>query len=536
MSKQIKFDCGCSFDYIDGSVVFSADLTKLNLSCEKTWDLISAGNTKGCFQLESRLGQMTAKKLKPQNIEQLSALIAIIRPGCLEAVRDGKSVTDHYIDKKNGLESVDIFHPALGPALLNTYGEMIYQEQAMQITRDIAGFDLKEADMLRKAIGKKKPEEMSKIKTRFLEGCSALNIVSQDEAEEIFSWIEKSQRYSFNKSHSISYAMNGYLSAYAKAHFPKVFFASYLKYAKDKIDPKQEIKELVKNASEMDISVKIPDLRLMNRFFEIHNDDIIFGLTDIKGVGQSIFDKLELLTSNIDLYSVSWPSLLLKILVNINSTAAKAIISSGAIDFIKKNRTEMLFDFENISQLTTKEIEKCIDISQNNQNADIISILRKLITESKITTKRKTSISSIIDSLLNPPYSLIDKIEWLSDSEDTLLGCSITCSKLDTYDISMTNSNCKQFKTCISNKNIIIAGEIININTTKTKRGKTKGLDMAFVSIEDQFGILDSVVLFPEQYQKYKHQLFNSNILIFVGNKNKTGDGLIVDKCFMPAS
>jgi len=536
MNKVLHFDCGCKFGYDGKSVAFSPRIEVLNLDCKKTWDLISSGNTKGCFQLESRLGQMMSKKLKPENIEQLSALIAIIRPGCLEAFRDGKSVTNHYIDRKNALESIDYFHPVLEPVLKTTYGEMIYQEQSMQIAKDIAGFDLKEADMLRKAIGKKKPEEMAKIKTRFIDGAKKVGIVSISQAEEIFSWIEKSQRYSFNKSHSVSYAINGYLSAYAKAHFPKVFFASYLRFAKDKIDPKQEIKELIKNANEMDVIVKIPDLRLMNEFFEINDNNIVFGLTDIKGVGKSVFDKLKSICLNVDWASITWSSLLINIFTQINSTAVKALISSGAIDFFKKNRTEMLFDFENISQLTKKEIEKCSALLVKNNNIDIISMLRLLTSEPKINSKRKIAINTIIDSLINPPFSLIDKIEWLSDSEDNLLGSSITCSKLDTYDISMTNTNCKEFKNTILNKNIILAAEIVNINVIKTKKGKTPGLDMAFLSVEDQYGMLDSVVAFPEQYQKYKHQLFNSNILVFIGNKNKSGDSLIVEKCFMPVS
>ena len=228
-----------NFPHID----FIADIEHISLECAKTWDLISEGNTKGCFQLESRLGQSISKKLKPSNIEQLSALISILRPGCLEAFRNGKSVTNHYIDKKNGAESVDYYHDSLKDILNSTYGEMIYQEQAMQITQKIAGFDLQEADMLRKAIGKKKPEEMAKVKKKFLSGCEKLSAVNHEQAIEIFTWIEKSQRYSFNKSHAISYAMNAYLSAYAKAHFPKIFFASYLRFAKDKIDPQQEIKE-----------------------------------------------------------------------------------------------------------------------------------------------------------------------------------------------------------------------------------------------------------------------------------------------------
>lgn len=198
-------NCGCQFPLNkDGNIIFDPDITKINLECKSTWDLISSGNTKGCFQLESRLGRSMAKKLKPESIEQLSALISIMRPGCLEAVRDGKTVSSHFIDKKNGLESVDYFHPALEPILSNTFGEMVYQEQAMQIAKELAGFDLQEADMLRKAIGKKKASEMANLKEKFIDGCLKLKIISKDQADQIFSWIEKSQRYSFNKCLDLS--------------------------------------------------------------------------------------------------------------------------------------------------------------------------------------------------------------------------------------------------------------------------------------------------------------------------------------------
>ncbi|NDD85778.1 DNA polymerase III subunit alpha, partial [bacterium] len=296
MSKIYKYPCGCSFqvETLDDitSINFDPTIEHMRLDCHRTWDLISEGNTKGCFQLESRLGRSMAKKLKPSSIEQLSALIAILRPGCLEAMRDGKSVSNHYIDRKNGEESVDYFHPALEPILRSTYGEMIYQEQAMEIAKVIAGFNLQEADLLRKAIGKKKPEEMAKVKEKFLSGAKKINTVTSDEAEQIFGWIEKSQRYSFNKSHSISYAVNAYLSAYTKAHFPKIFFASYLRFAKDKIDPQAEIKELTQNAIEMNIDVSIPDLRNLNQYFILKDNKLYFGLTDIKGVGDSVFNKI----------------------------------------------------------------------------------------------------------------------------------------------------------------------------------------------------------------------------------------------------
>jgi DNA polymerase-3 subunit alpha len=540
MSDFFAFDCGCKFKVIDHSgdipkIDFSANIENLNLECHRTWDLISEGNTKGCFQLESRLGQMMAKKLKPENIEQLSGLIAILRPGCLESVRDGKSITNHYIDKKNGLESIDYFHMALEPALKTTYGEMIYQEESMQIAHDIAGFDLQEADMLRKAIGKKKPEEMAKLKKKFLTGSKEKNIVTEDQAEEIFGWIEKSQRYSFNKSHSISYAMNAYLSAYAKAHFSRIFFASYLKFAKDKIDPQQEIKELVRNANEMEIDVRLPDLRNLNKHFFIKDKNIYFGLTDIKGVGDSVFRKILELTETKDISSLGYLQTICHILLNINSTAAKALVSSGALDYFKKNRTEILFHYEILSSLTKKELELLQDLILNNPTSNIKQILSSLLN-GKITKKRIEPISNSVRSLEHPPYSLTDKIEWLSDSENSLLGVAISCSKLDSYDISMTNTNCKEFKTTLLSEKIILAGEVSNVNVIKTKKGKNPGQEMAFVSVEDAYGLLDSVIFFPEQLETYKHHLFQGNVLIFIGNKTKTKDGLVVEKCFTPRS
>jgi DNA polymerase-3 subunit alpha len=141
---------------------------------------------------------------------------------------NGKSLTMHYIDRKHGIDSVVYLHDALEPILQSTQGILVYQEQAMRIATEIGGFDLQEADTLRKAIGKKQADMMAQVKTSFLEKSVDKGIVNKEQAEEIFSWIEKSQRYSFNKSHSVSYAYNSYLTAYAKAHFPREFFTAYL--------------------------------------------------------------------------------------------------------------------------------------------------------------------------------------------------------------------------------------------------------------------------------------------------------------------
>lgn len=534
--KQYKYSCGCNFKVLDEEnlrINFDPIKHPINFECQKTWDLISEGNTKGCFQLESRLGKSMSKKLKPENVEQLSALISILRPGCLEAIRDGKSVSNHYIDKKNGQESVDYYHPSLKSVLQTTFGEMIYQEQAMQIAKELAGFDLQEADNLRKAIGKKKPEEMAKLKKKFIKGAKKLKIVNNDEAEEIFGWIEKSQRYSFNKSHAISYAMNAYLSAYAKAHFPKIFFASYLRFAKDKIDPKAEIKALIQNATEMDIDVSVPDIRNLNDLFIMKNKKIYFGLTDIKGFGQSVYKKLLSLTqdNNLDLSQMSWEAIVFKVLVNVNSTAAKSLIKSGALDFVKQTRTSMLLDYSIANELTKRELlfitESLIPCNS------VYECIYKLRHEHKITTKRKAKIDGLLQTLSKPPYSLDDSPEWISDTEEEVLGCSITCSKVDMYDVAMTNCNCKEFKNTLS-ANIIVCGEIDSVSVTKTKTGKNPGSEMAFVSLSDSFGVIDSVIFFPEAYKKYRNVLFDNNVIIVQGKKNKSGDSFIVEKAYIP--
>lgn len=539
MSKYYSFNCGCKFliDDTDTNHI-NFDIYDIPLDCSKTWGLISEGNTKGCFQLESRLGQSMAKKLKPSNIEQLAGLISIMRPGCLEAIRDGKSVSNHFIDRKNGEESIDYYHPALKDILGSTYGEMVYQEQSMQIAQELAGFDLQEADMLRKAIGKKKPEEMAKIKKIFISGCLNKKIVSEQEAEEIFGWIEKSQRYSFNKSHAVSYAINGYLSAYAKAHFPKPFFVSYLRFAKDKIDPQQEIKELVNNASSMGIEVLLPKFKLLSKEFISIGPNIYFGLTNIKGVGESVFDNMIEKYKALDINNKTGIiSIFCKLMTSINSAAAKAMVSVGCFDDYKINRTELLLYLDLLNKLTKKELEQVItnNIDQNAKNFREVFVQ---LLNCKVTKKRKTIIQEFINVIDHPPYSLKDNIQWIADTEAALLGLPITCTKTDSYTHNYESSiiTCKEFRDSIhKDKKVSVMGEIGRLSVVKTKQGKFKGSNMAFLEIFDSSATIDSVIFFPEQYSNYNDLLKENEVLVFVGTKSKKSDNsLIVDKCFIP--
>lgn len=502
----------------------------IDLGCEYTWTLIGKGDTKGVFQLESRLGQSMSKKLKPQNIEQLAALISILRPGCLEAVREGKTVSNHYIDKKNGKESIDYFDTNLEPILSETFGEMVYQEQAMQICQRIANFNLSEADMLRKAIGKKNPEEMSKIKTLFMQKSKETGLVDEKQSEQIFSWIEKSQRYSFNKSHAISYAFNAYVSAYAKAHYPLEFFTAYLRFAKDKIDPMKEINELVNNAIESNIKIYRPDFRKLNKEFELINNIIYFGLTNIKGVGESVFNKIESIIEqnkiNIDELSIN--ELLFSILDKINSKASKNLISVGAFDHFKVSRKKLLFYLDIISNLSTRE--KDIVVNQIDINQDLCDILYGLITY--VNQKRKNTISSLINAIKYPAYNLDDDYEWIANIEKQLLGIAITCSIIDGRNTESANCDCKTLnKEKILPKNIIVAAEVSDIHIVKTKRGKNPGQDMAFIKISDGTGASD-VIVFPKEYSDIKNLLYAGNTIVFSLEQSKDKDCVFVKKCW----
>jgi hypothetical protein len=207
MKKMYRFDCGCSFpvrkEFSDPTVLpllhFNVE-EDINWNCRATWEMLGRGLTKGVFQLESPLGRKWTKVLKPENLEHMSALGALLRPGVLRAVDEkGVSMTMKYCLRKNGQEPVEYFHPCLEKILQPTYGILTYQEQSINIAQVVAGFNPQEADELRKAIGKKKADEMVKVEAKFLNGAEKTMVVLKSEAEQLFAWIKKSQRYSFNK-------------------------------------------------------------------------------------------------------------------------------------------------------------------------------------------------------------------------------------------------------------------------------------------------------------------------------------------------
>lgn len=202
-NEVIRFNCGCEFKKNEqGKIVVPIDTfwDDLNYNCSAAWDLINSGDVKCGFQIESSFGQQLVKRLKFKNIDDLAALLSISRPGCNDAkLDDGKSITEHYIDRVNGKEDAIPLNPALHNALKDTYFLPLFQEQIQQISKDIAGFNGSDADDLRKNIGKKDQKGLSIQKDKFINGCIQCNIVTEEEANTIWNWIAACGKYLFNR-------------------------------------------------------------------------------------------------------------------------------------------------------------------------------------------------------------------------------------------------------------------------------------------------------------------------------------------------
>ena len=509
---------------------------------EKTWNLFRGGLTKGVFQLESNLGRAWSKRLAPENLEELAALIALIRPGCLKAIIDGKSMTQRFVDRKHKEEEVSYLHESLENILKPTYGVLVYQEQSMLIAQKLAGFDLKKADDLRKAIGKKDAELMASIRGDFIDGCEAVGLIDGDTASEIFGWIEKSSRYSFNKSHAVAYAVNSFWSAWYKANNTKEFFLSYLYYANEKQDPHQEIYELVSEAKLFDLEVKIPKISAFGVKFNIQQDGIYFGVKDIKSLtgvtGDKVIKAIEETSEEINKSprDFSWMDIIVYLSPKINATAFKALCSIGFFSTKATNtsRNKALYEYLIFRELTKAETNWVINNYPKKRWTNLYDCFIDLAPTKKegggtSKTDRSQIVSNEADFINNPPYSMEDDPAWIIEQENKFLGCPVSLSRIDAADTSIANTLCKDVLNGKTGKDLCIAANVNRVATTTVKRGKTKGRKMAFLTIEDNTCCLDSVVVFPETRDKYQYIIYEGNNLLLCGDVSKD-NSFIVNK------
>ncbi len=260
------------------------DIDEIDFEDEKTFDLIGQGKTLAVFQFESEGMREYLKQLKPKDLEELTAMNALYRPGPMDNIPE-------FIDRKFGKKEIKYLHPIMENSLKKTYGIIVYQEQVMQLARDIAGFTLGEADVLRKAMGKKKVKIMAKQKPKFIEGAKEKGF-DKKTAEEIFDLIGKFASYGFNKSHSLAYSYLAYQTAWLKANYPAEFFAANMTSEIDSQDSQEKIANLIDDAKTFGVELAPPDINLSQAKFIAKKDKIFFGLAAIKNVGKNAVEKI----------------------------------------------------------------------------------------------------------------------------------------------------------------------------------------------------------------------------------------------------
>ena len=451
------------------------DIDKISLDDEKTFKLCQEGMTTGVFQLESGGMKDLLRRLKPESFEDLVALVALYRPGPMEWIPD-------YIDGKHGRKKPKYLHPKLEPILAKTYGVAIYQEQVMQIARDLAGFTMAEADVLRKAMGKKKADLLAEQKEKFIRGCLANNI-DNNMAEKLFTFIEPFAGYGFNRSHAACYALIGYQTAYLKAHFPVQFMAALL--TQDMGNQDKTIKNIAE-CREMGIKILPPDLNESQADFTVVGNSIRFGLAAVKNVG------LKAVESIIDVRNSGGP---FKSLMDfceridsskVNRRVLESLVQCGSFDFTGNYRSRLFAALDDV-------IRFC-GISHDPNQLNMFSSL----------DNKNPDMSELFES---PDLDEWNKREQLRREKDAL-GFYITGHPLDAFE-----NQVKRFSTCSiqhlsglkDKSHVKVAGVIEKITMKRTKKGER----MAILTIEDQTGAIQ-VVLFPEAF-KYHSQLLKSD-------------------------
>jgi DNA polymerase-3 subunit alpha len=307
------------------------DLSSLPLDDESTFALLATGQSIGVFQLESQGMRDTLRKMQCASIEEITALISLYRPGPMDNI-------DTYVDRKFGRAPIDMLHTSLEPVLKETYGVIIYQEQVMQIAQVLSGYSLGEADLLRRAMGKKKKEEMDLQKARFLSGAEA-NHVGRDQADMIFELVNKFAGYGFNKSHAAAYALISYQTGYLKANHPVEFFAANLSLELTNTD---KLALFYQDAKRFGVVIRPPDINMSQADFDVHDQSVLYALGAVRNVGleamKAIVKSREEGGRFVDIYDFLEridPKL-------INKRAFENLAKAGAFDSIHPNRMQLV--------------------------------------------------------------------------------------------------------------------------------------------------------------------------------------------------
>ena len=467
------------------------DVNSLPLEDPATYELLTRGETGGVFQLESSGMRNLLRELKPSVFEDLIALVALYRPGPL-----GSGMVEDFIRRKHGKTPVTYPHPKLEPVLKETYGVILYQEQVMQIASTLAGFSLGEADILRRAMGKKKPEILAGLRSRFVEG-AVKNGVGEKLAGEIFDLMEYFAGYGFNKSHSAAYAMVAYQTAYLKAHYPVEYMAALLTSCRDNSD---KVAAYVEECRRLQIDVLPPDVNESGHNFTVTPNGIRFGLAAIKNVGESAVDSIIAARQDggafrdfRDFCSRMNPRV-------INHRVLESLARAGAFTSLGHTRSQVLGMLDEGLELAQRSFKEK-DSNQLSLFSDLENGGYTIKTDPGLTEFSQQELLSM---------------------EKELLGLYITGHPLADYrEIlrALTNIQAVDLPEAEPNVPLSVGGLILGLRRLRTRKGEQMGI----LQLEDLTGVME-VVLYPRIYQECRHILKPEAVVLVRGKKVPGGE------------
>ena len=467
------------------------DIAAIPIDDKRSFDLLQRYETTAVFQLESRGMKDLIKRLQPDCFEDMIALVALFRPGPLQS-----GMVDNFIDRKHGNEAISYpdekwQHESLKPILEPTYGIILYQEQVMQIAQTLAGYTLGGADMLRRAMGKKKPEEMAKQRAGFEEG-AIKNGVDGELAMKIFDLVEKFAGYGFNKSHSAAYALVSYQTLWLKTHFPAEFMAAVMTADMDNTD---KIVTLVDECQRMGLTVIPPDVNTGRYRFSVNEDGhIVYGIGAVKGVGEGPIDAI------LDARDRDGPFRDLFDFCNrvdikkLNKRVMEKLILSGAMDRLGPHRAALMATLEEAMRAAEQHAK-----AQAVGQVDMFGVLTEEIDDVK-------------KAFANVPH-WPDKV-WLEGERETL-GLYLTGHPINQYSGELrryTSGRLCDLHPTSRDTVTTAAGLVIAARSMVTKRGNKMGI----FTLDDRSGRLD-VTLFSEALEKYEELMQKDRILVVSG-------------------
>ncbi len=479
------------------------DITRIPLRDKLTAQMLSAGETGAVFQMESAGMTKLVKDLKPEGFADLIPTVALYRPGPL-----GSGMVDDFINGKHGVKKVEYLHPKLEPILRETFGVILYQEQVMQIVQALAGFTLGQADLLRRAMGKKKAEILLAQKESFLRGCVSNNI-DINLAEKIFELLLHFADYGFNKSHSAAYGLIAWQTAYLKAHYPVEFMAAMLSSVMDS----DKVNSYIDVAKNLGIKILPPDINLSGVHFQVEDGAIRFALSAIKNIGEATISGLVKVRESGGKFKSLLDFCQRVDLKDFNKRSLENLIKCGAFDCIDSRRTAVLASLNEAFREGT--------ISQANKASGQISLFND----------ETFSVSN---------YSVPDipekpKIEILRDEKDAL-GFYMSGNPLEEFIDKFSGlfkiEQIKHNKNFIG-KNIKIGGLITDLRQITTKKGSM----MAYITIEDLSGKM-SVTVFPNVFTSCINFILIDEIVVIEGvleNSQLVAKNIITAKDYIPA-